>query len=461
MSKFRVQILKWNEVSKEIRDANPDLHSLMDSIAQNMQGSYVYKLRLKFGEPIIENGTTIFLRKENLPEIEFEPKGFFGNSNTDLKTFIEDCGADVDHPLSLVVKNYLEIYCNHSSSYKLSGLLTEENYAFPLNIINKGDLFGVWGAVNSVFKKWNKNLYGWHAVGGKICILPLLPEELAEGKADILYRQNFSKIFPDSKGPLEGIINNINFLLNDETFTELIIIPERFYIIDKNKEKSNIEIAKLKLRDFLFCTAWEQTQVLRDMVWSDKELMLSLNKDKTDMEFYLTKHIYNIVTEKSFLLKPVDSNDGILFDSFKDLVNRFHDIKKGSKNLLNNTTPVFLHYTKLDDKNLKGIELLHTPSMNIILPKTRNEEMKDIIMYNILKQHDLEKFLKSKGYEVIIKYYKLVSSSYPNYVSHLQEYIDKELTPLYSKLLFNGPVRLPKSPKLFNSFIHIEKKTGK
>jgi hypothetical protein len=168
------------------------------------------------------------------------------------------------------------------------------------------------------------------------------------------------------------------------------------------------------------------------------------------------------------LLKPVSLNDGVLFDVFKQLVEQFKEHSDRTGSLLEYTTPIFLHYTKLSKENPKGIEFTHSPSINMLLPGTRMDTMKDNIMYKIFFNHKVEKYLKERGCEISLKYYKekpkingkRVGSvdNTPRYVTDLKEYIENDLFELYSSILpANTKIRLPKAPALFNSFVQIER----
>jgi hypothetical protein len=219
--------------------------------------------------------------------------------------------------------------------------------------------------------------------------------------------------------------------------------------------------AKYKFREYLYESAWGQTKNLREMAWDDKELMSQLEINEPDYAFHLIKHIINISLGNSFLLKPVSFNDGVLYDVFKNLVEKFKFYSDRRGNLLDYSTPIFLHYTKLNKENPRGIELTHSPSINMFLPGTRLDTMKHNIMYQIFFKNRVQEYLKNKGFEIKLKYFKEKSNNSTNspwYVTGLNEYIETELTSLYSLILpKNMNVKLPKSPSLFNSFIQIER----
>ncbi|MEI6681658.1 MAG: hypothetical protein WCO44_03470 [Bacteroidota bacterium] len=480
MGNFEVRMVNWKEASPKLKIVNKTLHDLIEPINRHfktVKQDYFYLMDFKFSERVIKDGQMVALERDRYgnylhkDKIVLNAGSFSVDKEDDLNRFIEDCGKDSDHPLSVVTKGYVEVYCTQPSAYKLNG--SEHEYSFPLNIIETGGLFGVYGSINSIFSDYKENFYGWNAVAGKACILPLIPEPLPN-KSHLLYRKKFNDIFPESDQVLTGIFNMTNQLLGNDSFSEILIIPEKYYIRDKD-DSPELVFAKHKLKEYLYQVSWSQTKSIREMVWDDKELMLMFKLDNPDFTFHLIKHIANIVNGNAYLLKPVSENDGILFDVFKNLVEKFKSFSDRTGDLLDYTTPIFLHYVKLDKNNPKGLELTHSPSINLRLPPTNSESMRDSIMRQILVGKKISEKLKKNGHDISIQYFKQIpkekkdeknkerekdeKNNDNDFLLGIDKYIDNELTQLYSKYLPQGKsVKLPQTPSLFNSFIQIEKK---
>jgi len=473
MSKININIIPWEEASKRLKSSNKIIHDLLAPISLQLKKNkknYFYQLDYGFGAEVICDGQMVALAKNkdgnyiNEKNVRFFPEGFSGNKQNDFKLFVDDCGQDTDHPLSIVTNNYIEIYCTKKSSLQSVG-----EYSFPLNIFKKGDLFGVWGSVNSVCKIKGTGFFPWNAVAGKACIIPLFPEPQYKKSSD-LYRKSFSEIFRHQSNTKDGIISIANEVLGSSLFSQIIIIPKSYYS-DLPNEKSEVRNFKFQLREYLFKTAWEQTKTVRDMPWNDRKLIEDFEsgfKSVIDIKghvfaFNFAKHLLNIVQGSSFILKPVEESDEILFDVFRKLVSEFAKHSDKSGTLLDYTTPVFLHYEKLHSKNTKGIELTHSPSINIELPDVRLDIMSNI-MQAFVDRGKMTSILKSKGFDISLNYFK---ESGTGHARNIDRYIESELLPLYNQFLPEShfkklqsahmKVKLPKSPSLFNSFLQIER----
>ena len=477
MGNLDVRLLKWDATKDRIGVVNRPLFDLLEPIALSLKEQkrdYLYLMSFKFGEKIIDNGQMIALLKDmqgeykNLNNVIFhvDSKIFPGISTDSLRDqFIVDCGKDPDHPLALVIKNQIEIYSENNILYsKKPKSEGTPRWAFPLNIIKEGELFGVYGSVNSTLEDYKKSNYGWSGAAGKACILPLFPGTTG-GQSSSPYRNKFAQIFSDdTEDPHEGIMHITNEILGSSDFAEIIIIPESYFKKDSS-DNNELRNAKIMLREFLFKIAWEQSTLSRELSRDDKILMSFFGIKSPGLTFHIIKHIINIAEGRSFFLKPVSESDGILFDVFKHLVAKFKNLSNHRNNLLNYATPLFLHYAKLTQENPKGIEFIHCPSINIHWPEIRADEIRDTIIPPVFNGQKMVKYLKSRDLNMSLKYFKVLpkselkSDKNSNFVRDLKEYIATDLNNIYSSVLGpNQKVILHRSaPALYNSFIHIEK----
>lgn len=478
MSNLSIVLEKWDQIKSKIEGVNKDLFDLIEPIAlilKKRKKDYLYSMRFKFGEKVIENGQMVALAKdengnyENLNRLsfEFDPEALTKGFDLNIRDmFIKDCGQDPDHPLAVVTKNYIEISSLHDPHFSQDPKKVSR-WPFPLNVIKEGDLFGVFGSVNSIFETYEKENYEWNASAGKSCILPLFPG-ITDGQSSASYRNRFSKIFSDdTESPHDGIIFTANEILGDCNFAEIVIIPE-CYFKEEAGDGGELRGAKTRLREFLFKIAWEQSKESREISFEDKVLLKHFMIKEPGLTFHLIKHIINIAEGNAFVLKPVSDNDGLLFEVFKNLVDKFSGNSSQAQDLLNYATPVFMHYVKLDNKNPSGIEFIHSPSINMAWPEISAAQIRDIYIRPIFDAQKMQKFFKKKGIDAELQYYKKppnreVKEDKKNasYVRNINEFIDINLSNAYKSLLGkDNKVILHRSvPGVYNSFIHIERKS--
>jgi hypothetical protein len=476
MSNLNIVLEKWDVVKNKVSTANQTLFNILDPIAcflKHEKKDYIYSLQFKYGEKIIDNGQMVALSKDeqgnyiNLDKLKFKynPATLCKVFDSNIKNrFINDCGQDPDHPLALVIKNYIEISSLHEPHFFLDSKKVSR-WPFPLNIIRKGELFGVFGSINSIFDTYEKDNYKWNASSGKSCFLPLFPG-INGGQSSAPYRNRFSQMFSDeTESPQDGIIFTANEILGSNNFSEIIIIPE-CYLKDGSDDVEELRRAKAKFREFLFRIAWEQSKISREISFEDKALMRYFAIEDPGLTFHLIKHIINIAHGKAFILKPVSNDDDILFEVFKNLIGKFNGSNGKYPDLLKYATPAFMHYTKLDCDNPNGIEFLHSPSINMAWPEISAAQIRDIYIRPIFDGQKMQRYFKTKGIDVDLHYYKTppnrtVKEDKKNasYVRNIYEYFDN-LNDSYSGLLGkNNKVIVHRSvPGVYNSFINIERK---
>lgn len=429
-----IQITKsdWTECGQSIKKVNLVFYKLLEPIAavfKKSKTSFVYSIKYKFGDCLIKNGKMSFLIQANEKGL-VNTDYFFGGDQDEkaqMTEFKQNIGNTHGHPLALVMENYVEVFRKQNANYNPDNNGSRsKTYYYPLNIIKEGDLFGVWESINMMFGQEKMATAGWDAVAGKSCILSTLPE-----KFNLEFKRNaFSDIFgEDAATWSQGFINIANELLPEAYFTEIILIPERYYLFDEN-DSTELTKHKMCLREYIFSTGWQQQAQHSNFGLDDFELINHFNTKDLSYELPLIKHLINIAESRAFILKPVDSHDGHLFEVYKKIFERFRDtpFKKGEfKCALDYNTPLFFHYDKLGGDNTWGFEMTHSPSLEVILPPQRLEKVKSVVRSTLLMANKLGKALDKRSTLVNMEFYVLKDNNAKN--------------PLLIEDLLNGPLK--------------------
>ena len=397
MCKYKLSKVYWKDIAQKVKDANEELYKLLSPIMvmYNPSGKdYLYMLCIGYGDLIIKNGKSEILSKENgiytyESIIKFEPENIFQN-------FVVDCGDTNGHPLAMVVKNNVELSKQQNSSYSLDGKQNGKKYDVVLGILNRGNIFGAWEATQKIFGDIDDEVISsWNATAGKTILWSTLPKGSTSSK-NSQYRKLYSDLFHDNDNPTEGCLYLAKKLIGDEYYTELFIFPDYLYMF---QEIENIELQKYALREYICKIGWKQEDPTRKLLWHEN-LVTEYISHYDPLLSTLVKHILNIVNKKVPLIKPITSNDVILYNVMSELFERFkktpYPMGNSASNLLNYNTPVLFHYDYISGEHGEwGFEMAHSPCMNINLPPLSIDTLKKKIEY--IKMHKLNSNLKKDG----------------------------------------------------------------
>lgn len=466
MEKFNISKLTWKQVSSKIKTANKDFYALANPIAKHLnsiQKDFVYSLKLKFGQRFIEDSKMVVLKRDSKNDFENKSLIHFSNNQTEnekhVQEFLNCIGNTGGHPLSLIVENYIEIYCHQRSPYSLYKQdAYSKEYSFPLNQLMVGDMFGVWEAIHLIINDNSYIFEGWDAVAGKRCFKTTLPEN-KPGLSSNEYRSSFASIFNDMPTAEEGFISLVNEKHGREYFTEILIIPEHFYK-HLQEDNENIQLLKSRLRELIFKIGWQQEETIKIATWKEKEIFVGLSKKDIGFIFYLRQHFVNMATNKAFGLKPVDKSDSLFFDVVQDLVTKFKEIKQNKNSgltLLDYNFPLFFHYSLLQDADWL-FEMTHSPSINIMLPQIKLEEFKPTIEHFFIDSNNLKTLLDRNGISSNIVFYAEKSKTAGKKTKSMEDFINERLSNIYNSLLGNQKsLVISKYPWFFNGLMVIEK----
>lgn len=456
MGNFKITKLNWSEAKGAIKSVNEKLYNLLNPVATQLnkkKRDFVYSLKLKFGEVFIKNSKFLALQKDaegNFPITFIDSDSIPIDITLQEKFLLEftgSIGEIVSIPLSLITKNYVEICGSSISPYYISASEKyQHDYHFPFSLLNEGDLFGVWDAIQVIIED-NEYLFDTRTiVGGRKCLVTTLPEKNSDSTSRE-YKAAYNRIFGPNETILDSITSSVNSKLKANTgsdfFTEVFLIPHEYYASNDN-DSSEIHRLKSIIQKFIFKTGWKQEENFRLPTEIDRSLFKN-NKVDGGLIFNLQQHLLNISKSKTYGLKPIDESDGILFEVLKDITQKLRD-----ENLLKNYFPLLFQYSKLEEADWL-IEMSLQPSFNTILPPYKFEAYRMAIVTGI--QED-EGFMNQIN--IPIKFY-----TNQNNDPHLtiKSFIKNKIAPIYvGSLIEENEIINPKSAWFFNGLFFIENK---
>jgi len=394
INKIKVSKKTWKECNSRIKAVNKDFWSLLNAVisaSQSKETAFLYHVGYKFGQYLIRNGKMTMMLSSDAKDKSYRDECYFCADKQEnillSQEFFKHIGNTQGHPLSIIIHNYIEVFKGQTSAYKSNHKSHE--YEYPLNIIKEGELFGIWESINLMFNLNNLNISGWDAVAGKHCITTTLPTHTSGKFKDIIFKP---EIFGDARTYLQGFINVANVILQDQPFTEIIIIPELYYVRNNN-DSAEVKKCKTELREYIFKIGWAQESQNNNVAW-DYDLIKRYGLE-ADIAYILPliKHLVNIASCRAYAIKPISKQDGILFKTNEEIINIFNrePLDKG-KVISDSYTPLFFHYERINPEMPWAFEMSHSPAFDILLPDMRLDKIKTSVQ-TIFRGNAINKLL--------------------------------------------------------------------
>jgi hypothetical protein len=453
MAKKLIEVVKWATVCKQV--SNSGFVECVDQVSEllgDQQKDYVYVMNFEYGEKVIEDGQMRALIKTNSTtyknkfDYEFSIKYdcSFSKETDQWEQFSKDCERNTDHPLSYVQEGCIEIYSTNCSGDTEIG-----NYEFPLNILQTGDLFGVWGSLNIITENFKKKQENWFGVAGRRCIIPTFPTYTTRN-IDSKYADVAEELFEKRKA--SEVVEKTIREIKPAWRTQIIVFPEHFFCLNKN-DSSVLQDKKRLFQLHLFKKGWQQSKKVRDVLWETRDIEYEFRKhgkesDKQNHNYYnyqYFSHLVDVIEGDDYLLKLVDKNDGLLWECYQNL-------DRGNSKLINYTHPYLFIYSKFDNCSW-GIVSVHSPALNVPIPTGGD-----------LRSGSYSSILSHKFQEIINGRYKnkLKFSRYHT-ANEFKTFVDKYLKPTIQHIgvqIGLEDAKIIKPPKLIQShFYLIEKKS--
>jgi hypothetical protein len=378
--KHKVAILSWDEAQRNFsnKNLNKEFRALITAIVKKLGKSknYVYSVELKFGDKVIENGAM------NFDKYEIE-KNDFGVTPAIFK---RDINYSED-PLGIVVKNHLEVYSINDCENRERQITTflsdkkhirhEPEYNVPLNVIEEGDLFGVFGTldfITGIKTSLNTGL-DWYVVAGNATFLidlPIFHSKMGKMKPDLMeifneHGHKNEKYYP-GKEQIEFVKKYApNFRTN------IVYFPKHFFEIKDVKLKQQLEYA-------LLLKGWQQYSPLRHFIFENKVLgdILRDSNLKNNPQFILQlfEHLKNITNEKAFALYPLNrkTNKHVLLDAIESFKLEYENYYNKNKAL----EPVAYIYKRNKFATFCILSLTNLPILRNYKFTTLNEVIDDL-----------------------------------------------------------------------------------
>ena len=347
-----INVLSWEDAQKKlpsVRDLqNKGLLEVISRISQFLKKdnrNYVYHLRLKFGDKIIDKGKTI-INVDNHYDFDRHYQ-IIGNEFKKTKSDFVDDVLYTDDPLGLVLSNYIEVYA--VNRYVGS---SEDKYTVLLNNIDAGGFFGLFGMLDYISKTLpNKENRVWYARAGTVSFsiafpfhLDLYKELDCESRFTHLSgKQNKPEITPGD--------NKIEFIRRylDNWFVDIAYIPRHFFEVIPDQLKN-------ELCTYLFKIGWDQSSYLRNTLLEDTTIydqIVSSENIKHDKGFiyHLYKYLYEAHHGQSIVLKPLLDKDHVVWLALEE----FKKKNPGYFNCDKFIEPLPFYYDTLKDRSEIGL----------------------------------------------------------------------------------------------------------
>ncbi len=352
MAITEINVLSWEDAQKKlpiVRDLqNKALLEVITRISQFLKQDkkdYVYHLKLKFGDKIIDKGKTIInVNNQNDFDRHYQ---IIGNDFKKTKSDFFDDILYTDDPLGLVLSNYIEVYAVN----KYVGS-SEDKYTVLLNNIDAGGFFGLFGMLDYISGTLpNKENRVWYARAGTVSFsiafpfhLDLYKELECESRFTHLSgKQNKPEITPGD--------NKVEFIKRylDDWFVDIAYIPRHFFELIPDQLKN-------ELCTYLFKIGWNQSSYLRNTLLEDTTIydqIVSSENIKHDKGFiyHLYKYLYEAHHGQSIVLKPLLDKHHVVWLALEE----FKKKNSGYFNCDKFIEPLPFFYDTLKDKSEIGL----------------------------------------------------------------------------------------------------------
>lgn len=378
---------RWEEIPEiSSKDVSSKLFSTINMIYESLEEHkrYAYVLEIDFGDFVIREGV---INKKDI-------KGF------DLKSFTDDINYSED-PLALVIQNQIEVYTINTCDNRRriikrydsnsDNSIVEKEYIVPLNVIKKGDFYGVFGTLDYLSKIELRAEHGmnWSAVAGLSSFILDFPFFYSTVNIRDNYKEYFEQYdnknyYPYYYSGKEQIDFIRCFLSNYKT--RVVYFPKHILTTENENLWENLHY-------YLLIKGWEQYSPLRSAAFHDKVYtdILKIKTLKNNAEFIikLFDHLRNVFLGNGKILRPLKPNENHFLN---DALRVF---KENCRNYFNENKKHILPLCYIyDDSSSVDVGILSLTNLPI-LKNYKYTSLEDVI--NDL--YDLNKYLRNKpGY---------------------------------------------------------------
>lgn len=368
--KIEVRAVAWEDIIDKIprNDSNKDFIDCMNGVSiflKPEKKDYVYLVRYEYGDKLIEKGSIPISQSCRIELIG-------GQFKVSQQNFEEDILYSSD-PLGMVLTNYIEIYTENKSIAGDNG----DKYTVPLDIINAGDLFGVFGLLDHRAGISSADKRDWNAIAGDITFSVAWSfKNDTENKILEELSPLFNKA-DEVKHNIDAGTEKVKFIKKyiSDWPVEVIYIPIHYF-------RRIVTDYSLVLENYLLKKGWIQSVLLRYSRFEDSAIanILPTSKCKLDIQFLnlVYNYILRVSRGEAKILKPLKGQHLITMaiDKFKK-ENEEHFTKKESNE------PLPFIYERLKDNDDWGIvSVFHLPIESHYKISTLNQLIEDLKTIN-------------------------------------------------------------------------------
>lgn len=218
--------IEWRAVRKELTKLGGDAAEFAACFPDDNPPK-VWKVTYNFGEALISNG-----------RIDIPPR-----HKRLLWKELTYRGPTPEDPLGIVLKGHIEVYTHSNITFRDCALSNqffppksnEDKPRIPLRLIKQGEMFGVFGTLNTIVGSRTPVDVDWHVATGRACLVllghPLIVERTHKGNLpkwckDFLSSRNEGVQSKDVKNRIIEIVQEtITRKIPDLPKTELYLFP--------------------------------------------------------------------------------------------------------------------------------------------------------------------------------------------------------------------------------------------
>lgn len=360
----KINVISWDEAKKMLptSNLNKEFCDLVSNVCKTLKQDnkhYVYHIQLEFGDKFIEQGKR-YLFEDNGFAFENKIAGVTKNKN-DFKQDLKYLEQTVD-PLGMVLKNHIEVY-SENELLNIKG----SKYRVHLNTIKAGELFGLYGTLDSFNSDKEIGNQDWYAMAGNSCFEILFPFSNHTDYDIITKDTNRNKDFVNKQIAI-SIEEKIAFfkkyinICDNLWRTDIIYFPKHFI------EANNSEF-KIKLYEI----GWAQSKASRNFLFENKALSDIIDDVDSKSALKNNKHLLNFLLDyiikaskgNAYVLKPLKDENHILSSALKEFKKDI-SVYLGKNN---SCTPAILYYDTIIKKNDWGCLAIDSIPILLNYPK--------------------------------------------------------------------------------------------
>jgi len=280
-----VRRVSWSEVSEDVKIANPGLCAklipIMKRLEANKRKPYFFVATYPYGELLVDNGS-------------FRLPSGSKSLNTNDETLNDLKYSPI--PLCLVLDRSVEVFVERAAGYscpdeELRGSIKR---TVPLSMIGRGELFGVFESLDTIFNVEQRRQPPWSVSSGAHTVVVLTQL----GNKDLIDKlsRNVGAYIPDGKGrpdwELIQCVNNSKKFMAKRWEVKVLIFPS--WITQSGEDFA-------LLQNIIAQSGWMQTVTIRDYLIEEAAVAEFYMRDGAGSQAKDSNELYHYFTVRHLL----------------------------------------------------------------------------------------------------------------------------------------------------------------